>query len=80
MKIPALPLVAPVEQIVGPVPTEWAAGKVAHPSGALIILQISTPSGVQQVFLTEESAKALSGALTQLCSSILVVPAGTKLP
>ena len=80
MKLQALPLIQPVENVFGPVPTEWALAKMPHPAGDLVVVQFSTPVGVQLFFLTQESAKQLQDGLGQLTGSgIVIVPAGTVL-
>lgn len=77
MKLKALPLIQPVENVFGPCPTEWALAKMPHPAGDMVVVQFATPQGVQLFFLSAESAKAMSRGLDELAGSgIIIAPAG----
>lgn len=77
-KTQALPLVAPTEMLVQPVPVDWALVAADTPSGRKVVLQLMSPTGVQFYFFPTAQAKELGDALTQAAGAgIIVVPAGT---
>lgn len=68
---------APSKVQPAPVPTEFGAGRVSLPSGPAVILQVSTPCGLQVYFLDLDTARKVGAVLTDLAGGI--VPA-TVLP
>ena len=72
---PALPLIAPIQGGIAPCPTEIAFAELGGPNGQkFVLMQFSTPSGVQFYFVDPAAAKRLGEQLVAISSGIVIAP------
>jgi len=67
----AWPLISPVTIGPGPVPTQIAVGEARNAITRLVVLQLTTPLGVQMFFIEPELAVKLGKQLSAFGSGIV---------
>ena len=75
--LPAYPTIAPTPIGPQPVPVHVAITEIRFPNGQRsIVMQISTPAGIQFAFIDEAAAKKIGQDLVQLATGIVLAEPG----
>lgn len=77
---PSYPLIGQCHIGPSPIPTEYSIGEARGPGGRIVVLQISTPLGVQFYFMDPDSAATFADRIRAIAAGIIVPVASAAPP